>query len=267
MATNTKIETKETVKGIGNTKQSPQLVNWFFTFNNYYSDNIRVLEQRFKEICKWYVFQEEKGKNGTPHLQGSICLKKKMRWTEFGLPTAIHWEKTRNIESAIDYCQKLDSRNGNIYKWGFVIIETITVLKDWQREIETFILNNKPDGRTVHWYCDKVGGMGKSAFCKYMYIKHQSLIIQGGKLSDIMNIIFNTDMSKITSIIVDIPRCNENHISYASVECMLNGMITNTKYETGIKCFNPCHIYIFSNFLPEQEKLSKDRWDIHIMKN
>ena len=39
-----------------------------------------------------YAFQEETGEQGTPHLQGIISLKKKMRDTEFNLPSKIHWE-------------------------------------------------------------------------------------------------------------------------------------------------------------------------------
>jgi len=92
------------------------------------------------------------------------------------------------------------------------------------------------------------------------------LVIQGGKMADIMNIIFNTNMDKINNMFIDIPRNNGNKVSYNSIECILNGMITNTKYETGTKVFNPPNIFVFSNFMPDTSSLSKDRWKIYTIK-
>lgn len=258
--TNPQISTKK--------KQVTQLKQWFFTFNNYTTQNIRDLETKFKEICIKYIFQEETGENGTKHLQGNIWLKKKMRWTEFNLPKTIHWEKTRNEDASFNYCQKTDTRTGNIYSFGFPKpIKIIEKLKPWQEKLEQMILNEEPDGRTVYWRYDKTGGVGKSSFCKYMYIKHGVITIQGGKMSDIMNIIFNLNMDDIKAIIIDIPRCHKNHVSYASIECILTGMITNTKYETGTKVFNPPHVVVFSNFYPEIDLLSSDRWKIKEITN
>ena len=73
----------------------------------------------------------------------------------------------------------------------------------WQKEIEDLSMT-EPDGRTIHWYWENEGGVGKSSFCKYMYIKHGAITIQGGKLADIMNIIFNLDMNEVTTLIIDV---------------------------------------------------------------
>lgn len=263
---NTKnMETLET-GGIGNTKLNPprqsQLISWFFTFNNYLQLDIPIMETKFKLICKKYRFQEETGENGTKHLQGCIELKKASRWSEFNLSSNIHWEKTNNLDKAMEYCGKAATRSGDIYEFGFPkAIKIIEVLKPWQQSIED-IFHSEPNGRSIHWYWETVGGVGKSAFCKYMYVKHNALVIQGGKLNDIMNLIFNTDMDLCTMIIIDIPRNNRNKVSYNSIECILNGMITNTKYETGTKIFNPPHVIVFSNYEPDIECLSEDRWII-----
>lgn len=249
---------------IGNTIQSRinQLTKWCFTFNNYTIGDIERLETCFKKICKKYVFQEETGKNGTPHLQGAIWLLKKMRYTEFELTKKIHWEKMNNEEASLNYCQKNDTRTGKVFTFGFPKpIKTIEKLYPWQVEIEN-IFKSEPDGRSVYWYWENTGGVGKSSFCKYMYVKHKAITIQGGKLADIMNIIFNLDMDETKMLIIDVPRNNGNNISYSAVECILNGMITNTKFETGVKVFNPPHVVILSNFEPDTEKLSADRWKI-----
>lgn len=252
--------------GKGNTKpQSNQLLKWCLTWNNYESSKFKDLETFLKSFCWRYMVQSEIGESGTPHLQGCIWLKKAMRYSEFGLPKEIHWEKMISEKGSIEYCQKTSSDGWDgKYRWSLGIpkpIKIIEKLYDWQKDGETLMLA-EPDGRSVHWWYDKQGGKGKSSFCKYMVVKHNSVVIQGGKLADIMNIIFNTDMSFVNSVIIDIPRTNKNAISYASIECILNGMITNTKYETGRKIFNPPNVLVLSNYPPDLEQLSQDRWHI-----
>lgn len=261
----------------GNTKpQSNQLTMLTFTWNNYDKEKFKLLETTFKNFCRKARVQSEVGLEcGTPHLHGIIWFKinpktnkpYRHRWNELNLPNSIHWEKVKNEASCLDYCRKSgpDGFDG-VYEWEFGLpqpLKCLNILKPWQAYCEEYCLK-EPDGQTVFWIYDKIGGEGKSSFCRYMTIKHNTLVIQGGKLADIMNIIFNTDMDDVSSILIDIPRCNKNKVSYASIECILNGMITNTKYETGRKIFNPPNIIIFSNFAPEvsDETLSMRRWKI-----
>ena len=96
-----------------------------------------------------------------------------------------------------------------------------------------------------------------------MIVKHNILFCSGGKYTDIMNLVFNNDMDVCDCIMFDIPRANEGHISYASLESIKNGMVCNTKYETGTKIFNSPHLFIFANFPPDDvDMLSEDRWVI-----
>lgn len=244
-------------------KQPLQLKKYFFTWNNYPDNYEEILLKFGKEFCCKYIWQREIGKCGTKHIQGGIWLWDKHRFTEFGLPVQIHWEPMRDEKKTIEYCSKDDETyDGGRVKYGFPKeIKIIDKLYPWQSEIEE-IFFTEPDGRKIHWFYDYIGGKGKSKFCLYMAIKHKALVIQGGKLSDIMNIIFNTDMDEVNMVIIDVPRCNGNKVSYASIECILNGMITNTKFETGIKYFNPPHIVVFANSEPDTSKLSNDRWII-----
>jgi len=138
-----KIETIETVKEVeSNTKSQPkkqglQLKSWFFTYNNYTLTDIETIETKFKEICETYVFQQEKGAEGTPHLQGFIKLKKKMRWTEFGLPKEIHWEKPRSDANCEEYCCKEETRDGKVFT-NIVPpepLDTIKELRPWQSDL------------------------------------------------------------------------------------------------------------------------------------
>lgn len=241
-------------------KRVIQSKNWIFTFNNYSKNDIFELIKFFESKNILYGFGEEIAPTtGTPHLQGFIHCPSKVRPLELKLNNTIHWKKMKGtINDNIKYCSKEE----NYYCSYSLEQPSILNIKlyDWQLKIEAIHLS-RPNGRTIHWVCDWEGGKGKSTFCKYMYYKYNIPTIQGGKLSDIMNIVFNMDVVPKT-FLIDIPRCNKNKVSYASIECILNGMITNTKFETGIKVFNPPHVFCFSNFEPETEKLSEDRWNI-----
>lgn len=253
-------------------KQPLQLINWFFTFNNYDNQDIDMLETTFRQLCKSFCFQEEIGAiTGTKHLQGVITLKEKMRHTELGLSKKIHWEKVASIKDAYLYCCKTESRNGRLIYMNYTPPREIKCIKESDlRPFQSEILRLsklEPDGRTIYWIIDEIGNTGKSQFCRFMALRYNAFVIQGGKLGDIMNMVFNEDMNSVYTCIIDIPRCNKNNVSYASIECILNGMITNTKFETGRKIFNPPHIFVFSNFYPDTEKLSNDRWKLFEINN
>lgn len=255
--------------GDGNTihppskSQTTQLTSWFFTYNNYSPTDIETIETILKPLCKWFCFQEEKGESGTPHLQGCLVLKKKMRFSEFKLPKQIHWEKTRNLASAKEYCQKLDSRNGRVITFGLPKpIKIIDSLYPFQQKILDIFLQD-PDDRIVNWFWEDTGNIGKSSFVKYMVVKHGCQFCDGGKKADLVNLVFNTDMDNCKAIIWDIPRSAQGHISYSTLESIKNGLICNTKYETGVKAFNSPHIFVFANFPPDDTtQLSADRWNI-----
>lgn len=270
-----KIETKE-IPRIGNTessesrkKQDLQYINYCFTLNNYTENEIRDLEISLNEYCKKAVVGKEVGKEGTPHLQGQLTLKKKSRITEIkklkGFERA-HIEKTNNIKASEKYCQK----DGEIlFKIGFPAeIKTISNLYEWQNELLTK-LNEKPNERKIIYIYENEGNVGKSAFIKYILVREIFKIgyCDGGKKNDIINMIYNLKYDPYV-VFFDLPRENEGHISSSAIESIKNGMIFNSKFESGFKVFNSPHIVIFSNYPPANtELLSKDRWEIYKIEN
>lgn len=240
-------------------KQAPQRIHHFFTLNNYNSCDIYILEKLFNEYCYMYAFQEETGENGTPHLQGIISCKKATRDTVFG-NKKIHWEKPRNVKESYAYCTKTETRTGDVYTLNYELpFEMKLDLFDWQKNIVEKI-KVKPDDRSVIWVWSSSGNTGKSTFCKYLVVNFKAVFLSKGKYSDIINIIHKTDMMKSNLVVIDLPRNNGNKVSYDAIESIKNGMICNTKFETGSKLFNPPHIIVFSNDEPEYDKLSEDRW-------
>lgn len=246
---------------------------WCFTFNNYNIDKDVpiILDILSENNCK-YVFQEETGESGTPHLQGSIMFENKVRPKSiFKLFPKIHWEKTKDLKASLKYCCKEESRTGNVYS-NIPLPKPLKLIKDlknWQLEIMD-ILKEEPDERSIHWFVDLDGGIGKSCFTKYLCAKYSAIVLCG-KANDMKQGImgFNEKNGFFPNIIIiDLPRTfNSDYLSYTGIEDIKNGCFYSPKYEGGMCLFNCPHIIIFSNRKPDIDNLSKDRWKIKIFNN
>lgn len=248
----------------GNTKTPSQkqispAIRWCFTLNNYTEMEVSSILKVFNLKAKRYILGDEIGEtNLTPHIQGYVEFKTKCRpLSLLGTINRIHWEKAKGTPlENIEYCSKMKVMTS----YGLPEpIHTIEKLRPWQKNIENIYLG-KIDERKVYWFWDSNGNIGKSAFVKYMFVKYKICFASSGKYADIINVIFNTNMDGVRCVMFDIPRANLNSISYASIEAIKNGMICNTKYETGAKVFNSPHVFVFANAPPELDKFSEDRW-------
>lgn len=258
----------------GNTKassaDSKRYRNWFFTLNNYTTEDIVCTENTLISIKSNYVFQEETGKSGTPHLQGSIFLKngKTFEAMKNLLPNKIHLEIIRNKKSAGAYCCKEETRTGNIYT-NIKKHKPITdPLKDkplyrWEKDILELI-NNNPDPRKIYWYYEPKGNTGKTSFCKHLCINRKDAIYLDGKSADMKYAIaMAIEEGNIpTLILMDLTRSREEYISYEALESIKNGIFFNGKYKGKMVLFDNPHVIVFANFPPEEFKLSQDRWVI-----
>lgn len=250
------------------TKQGNQLKQWFMTWNNYPENAVEILEAKFKPLCDKYAFQKEVGEQGTPHIQGTFWLKKKMRWTEFDLPKQIWWKKTKSWSASVKYCVKTATSVGEPYVFGFTIPRELKVLShdqlyDWQIDIVNLV-KSEPNERHIHWFWEATGNVGKSTFVKYLCYHYKALLVSG-KGSD-MKFLIVKYREKYgdypTCIIWDIPRTAENFISYTGMEEVKNGCFASTKYECEMVLMNCPHMLCFANFEPDCEKVSADRWVI-----
>jgi len=265
-----KVETE-----IGNTKRSisakkkqdNQYYLWCFTFNNYLEEDPLALRLLFNRICKKYIFQEETGKEGTPHLQGSISLKKKMRLTEWKkINNNIHWEPTRNVECADKYACKEETRTGqcwtHIKKKAFKRTKSKFDNIKPRQEIMDMILT-EPDNRTINWVWSEKGGVGKTSTAAFIENEYEGVCIVNGRGHDIKNsVIRHLEEDTLDILIINVPRCNENYVSFSAIEEIKDGLIYSGKYEGGFANIEHPHVIIMSNFEPEKNKLSEDRWNI-----
>jgi len=266
-------------------RQGPALIRWAFTFNNYDPLTLEDFEQVLRTLSKRFIYQRERGvvgtddggadeQGGTPHLQGYVELRKRTRLTQLKrlLPPQIHWEKAKGTdEENIAYCSKLLTREDpeeEPTKWGFAAdIRVVSTLRRWQQGIVD-IVKREPDDRTVHWYWDSVGGVGKTALAKYLVVKPEfNAVYMNGKGADIKFFLTKhfaaQDTNKDNLICIwDLSRTSEDFIPYGSIEALKNGLFFSGKYESEMVVFNSPHVIVFANYPPDQEKLSGDRWHI-----
>lgn len=259
----------------GNTKKQPnQLLSWFFTLNNYTEKDISDLIEVLEIICDKYIFEKEVGSIcNTPHLQGVIFLKKKMRWSEFGLTNRIQWKPTKSETASVKYCQKEFHWDGNdIYYKGITLINRqnleIPIKNTWVLYIEDVVKSQICNKRLIHWFWSKEGNFGKSTLLKYLAERYDSKIIScPNTANNMMNLVYNeiTDVNKVNTLLISLPRSfKSNNELYTGLETIKDGIVSNLKsYKNGSKLFIRPHIFIFANWRPATEKLSSDRWMIH----
>lgn len=245
------------------TKQSQQYTYWSWTLNNYTSDDVEQLEQILSHECRWYIFQEETGEQGTPHLQGNFALFTKQRMTQLRqIHPGIHWEPTKSVKASILYCSKYETRTGRVYAKGIAIPDPLDIDEPygWQLQVMN-ILKDKPDKRTIHWFWEASGNVGKSTLCKYLVCKHDALMLTG-KSSDMYHMISKFP-NKRKIILVDCPRSQQDYLNYGALEQIKTGLIFSGKYEGTQLVFNCPHVIVFANAPPQNmDCFSSDRWNI-----
>jgi len=276
-------------EGEGNTISSPRsniskkqvspAIAWCFTLNNYTDEWIQKIQSSIELHCRVGFFNKEIGESGTPHLQGYIEFKTKSRPVNVFAIKEIHWAKAKgNLDQNFKYCSK--DANGELermtFSYGQVVkkkLKVIEKLRPWQENVIEYIDLEFAHGndRTINWIYDLDGCSGKTQFCKYIWTKYnQTMIITGGAYKYIACVLANCeeeqhfDLNDNTLIFFNIPRDADDQgmISYKALESLKDGLITSTKYESRTKVFNSPCIWVFSNNLPELEKLTADRWKL-----
>lgn len=270
--------------GMGNTipynrKQiSPSKV-WCFTWNNFSSSDPEILVGALRQVEAEYVFQHEVGASGTPHLQGFVHFKKKVRPLAVFPEKRIHWEKCRDkppYNAAIAYACKVDTRAGDIWRNINLPLtdeeraEQYSILKPeeltpWMYMILD-IIKEKADKRTIHWFFEESGRMNKTAFQRYcMWHLRDEVMILGGKATDMLNGICQLQKAgkKMPSVIlINLPRVCD-HISYSGLEQLKDGLFFSPKFEGGCIFMPHPHIFVFANSVPDITKMSMDRWRLY----
>lgn len=247
-------------KGGGNTRLPPSR-HWVFTLNNPLELDIAIWKNMENVGSKKWVCQLERGEAGTPHLQGYVDFGTKVR--PLGLFTEkYHWEKCKDIAASIKYCSKAETRIDGPWFRGIEppVSFTLPLLRPWQSDLMASL--NLPAGdRTINWVVDFNGNAGKTALCKHICSTRNAIYICG-KAADCKYAVSEWLQGKkpLDIVLFDFTRSLENYVSYEAIESVKNGIFFSSKYESRMDIFRSPHVVCFSNFEPDQSKLSADRW-------
>lgn len=139
-------------------------------------------------------------------------------------------------------------------------------MRPWQSDVLS-IIDGPPHDRTIYWLYDAVGGTGKSKFFKWLQFKRGNSIGEisdAGTASQLKQTSYN--LGPRNTYICDLPRVKGDNLAdvFRTIETIKNGKLVSTMYGGAEPIlFDPPHVFICSNFLPNLEHLSKDRWKIY----
>ena len=253
---------------------------WCFTWNNYNDDIVAAIKVRLegKDILRYVVGFEVGEKCKTPHLQGyfeftgKIARRPSEMWDNYNLGRFFKCKGT--AEENYNYCTK----SGNFFKNGdWSILDkkdplAIEVLKDedlypFQKSIIDILNGPVATGR-IHWICDPKGQNGKTELLRKLAVEKNVKFTYGGKKADIINLVFNNKEYYLTTknavIVYNLGRSEDlEKVSYTSMEQISDGLISNTKYETGCFVMNHPHILVLANGMPVIRSMTISRWLIY----
>lgn len=245
---------------------------WCFTWNNYTSDDVKYLQKELEKSK--FLFGEEIGTSGTPHLQGVVRFTNAMHFdTVRKLFKENHVEPCKKWIASLNYCSKDGITYSNIPGKGTLTRKEFLMRKyyneaiwrDWQKEMIE-IAESPPDDRKIHWFWETAGNIGKSFAAKYLYMKWDA-IVADGKKENVFNQVklwldTHPESEHPKLVILDVPRYNKDFINYGALEALKNGFMYSGKYEGGVCVFDHPHVFIFANEPPDESAMSSDRWII-----
>lgn len=129
-------------------------------------------------------------------------------------------------------------------------------LRPWQ--VEAIKRLETQNDRQVLWYVDYDGGQGKTWLAKWLIAEKEAFYMQGGKTADIAHAYKGEEF-----VVCDFTRDKEETVQYSAIESLKNGIIFSPKYDSRTKVkAQGAKVIVFSNWDPDESKLSDDRWDI-----
>lgn len=271
------------VEGEGNTDSSPSsdttTYKYCFTLNNWTREEYdSIMCYLCQDIILYIVGQEVGKKCGTPHLQGYLEFINKCRRVRFltlknecegfkrasfktargdALQNYYYCSKEGNFVSNIPIPQELELiKPEEMYNWQSDFLKLISVKKDFKKE------------RNILWIADTETGNGKTELLKYIVNKEKCPFSYGGKMNDIINLIFNNQKyfttSKNPMMFFNFTRATDtSKVSYSTFESIMDGCISNNKFETGCFLFNRPHIVVFANDYPFVKKMGINRFTVY----
>lgn len=257
------------------------VLHYDFTMNLLASDmSWAHIADALKGVCRQWTFQKEMGElRKTPHFQGRICLKEKMRLSTLKnklmgtCMAGAHLSPTSSANKGNTfYVQKEEGRIEG--PWSDKSASNYIPMRvrefhpyPWQQKLIDISMD--VNDRVINVVYDPQGGLGKSTLMTYMVTHGKAEAIPPMKdHKDIMRMVMNLPKSRC--YFVDLPRASDKrHMvnMWAALETVKSGMAYDDRYEFKREFFEPPNIIVFTNVIPERNLLSADRWVVWTISN
>jgi hypothetical protein len=247
-----------------------------------------------------YAFQLEVGAGGKAHYQLFVSngSAKNLKQWKAAMPGA-HIEKIKgNVEQNIAYVTKTATRataamaiemgyeacdigphvfNLDVATAKPVLAKRITEPWPWQESL-TNLLAGPKDTRNIIWVWEEEGNVGKTSFCYDLALDGKAIVF-GGKAGDVFSAVADwvdpldakgnrTGKGQALDVVVmDVPRCTKDYISYQSLEKLKDGLFFNAKYKSRMVQMASIHVVVMSNQAPDRTQMSADRWHVYKIKD
>lgn len=254
---------------------------WSVSGVGWESEKTTLTDMLTKYAKKW-VFQLEMtvdAKDGHEnwHWQGYANLKEKKRPKHFAKSLndefpgiEIRAASTNGMEVLKNYCMKHESRmqgpwaDKPIYL-GADLAEVKGSPYPWQATLIAYCAGPVKE-REIIWIYDARGAQGKSKFAKYMSFYKKASILAYSSTKDLLSQVAKTVS---TIFILDLSRTKPRDIAtedlYAALEQIKNGSVFNQKYVTEQVNFDPPHVIVLSNDMPDKKRMSSDRFQTYLI--
>ena len=127
------------------------------------------------------------------------------------------------------------------------------------------LLKTVPDDRTVYWYWDAAGNVGKSALMKYCGFRKMVKCLPVAKSHQLRAAVCAAGPRR--AYFLDMPRTLGKDDSIKDCMCVIeslkNGVVQNVMYGKDEEMYMESpHVVCFANYPPPREMLSGDRWRV-----
>lgn len=250
--------------------------------DRYETDRIKSFMRTF---CKKWAFQKERGSDsGYLHYQCRVSFTSKKRPTTAiafineHLPGS-HISPTANptyLKGDDFYVLKEDTRvegpwtdrndlNTDLLPKRF---RSEPEWYPWQRSVIERI-GLEADDRSVDILIDTSGCNGKTHLAMYLKTHQKAQRIPPQKeAKDIMRCVMSQPIRSV--YFIDLPRCengkNQDAI-FSAIEEIKNGYCYDDRYKFQDLVFDPPHVWVFCNCVPDIRRLSHDRWRLWTISN
>jgi len=269
--------------GDGPKKRKKRVRSRGFAFTLYYENFNMTLPEAVKFVLGLWRKKGDKVKanheicptTGKKHLQSYVYWMDAVEIDTAKLrinpsyPWSVHIECQKgSIMDNLQYCGKEASQIDGPWYVGIPKPREPKVLRydellPWQAELVEE-LKSEPDDRTIYWIYDLPGGHGKSRLQSYIRDCMFATEISGCQKDAAFSLMTYQKNNGYfpDTVYINLER-DSKFKDYSTLECIKNGEFFSGKYESTTVVMPWPHVIVFSNELPDTNRLTSDRWNIN----